>query len=136
MKVYLDIDGVLLTKKMRVPDHGPEFISYITQYFECYWLTTHCRAGENHALKYLSQFYAQRELMNLAKVKPTDWLTLKTEAIDFGIPFIWLEDYPFNAEKKVLEQHGCEDSLLLVDLNKVQELPNVQRQISEMIGRY
>ena len=36
-------------------------------------------------------------------IKPTDWGTLKTDAIDFGEEFYWLDDYPFQAELNVLK---------------------------------
>ena len=44
MKLYIDIDGVLL--KLRDPHpagYAKEFISYIVEHFDCYWLATHCK---------------------------------------------------------------------------------------------
>ena len=56
-KLYLDIDGVLLTtKNTRVADGAVEFIDLALSNFECYWLTTHCKDGNcNQVLKLLAQ---------------------------------------------------------------------------------
>ena len=44
MKLYLDIDGVLLhPKEDKAAEHAAELIEYITSEFDCYWLTTHCK---------------------------------------------------------------------------------------------
>ncbi|MBT6004941.1 MAG: hypothetical protein HOG79_04410, partial [Prolixibacteraceae bacterium] len=56
-KIYLDIDGVLLMKDGSIPDFAVELISFLKENFECYWLTTHCRGGENKAVQYLSKYY-------------------------------------------------------------------------------
>lgn len=129
MKVYLDIDGVLLTKSLTVPPDGKKLIHFVTENFDCYWLTTHCRGGENKAIEYLSKFYDDEVLEELKKVKNTDWMDKKTEAIDFSSNFIWLEDYPFEAEKNDLKIHHQLDSLILVDLNRENELRNIKSKI-------
>ena len=51
-------------------------------------------------------------------ISPTGWQTLKTEAIDFTEPFIWLEDSPLIAERRICEEKGCLDSIVLVDWEK------------------
>ena len=95
MKIYLDIDGVLLTRDHKIPEYAEEFISYLISHHEVFWLTTHCRGGVNGAIKYLSQFYSGTILAGLKQVIHTDWMDVKTEAIDFNSEFIWLEDFPF-----------------------------------------
>lgn len=41
VKLYLDIDGVLLTKRnVKAAPFGPEFIDRVAERFDCYWLTT------------------------------------------------------------------------------------------------
>ena len=123
-KLYIDIDGVLLQKgKERVVEYAEEFIDFITKYFDCYWLTTHCRHNNAEpVLKYLAEYYSS-ELMNKMRcIKPTDWGTLKTDAIDFGEEFYWLDDYPFQAELNVLKKYNMEDRCIIVDLNRKGEL--------------
>lgn len=129
MKLYLDIDGVLLTKSLTIPPHGKEFIHFMTENFDCYWLTTHCRGGENKAVKYLAQYYDRETQKQLESIKPTDWMYKKTEALDFFSDFIWLEDYPFEIEKNELKTHNKLDSLFIVDLNCENELRTVESKI-------
>ncbi len=128
-KAYIDIDGVLLTREMTIPDHAETFIDFLLQSFDCHWLTTHCRAGENKTIQYLRQFYPPDILERLQRIKPTDWLTLKTEAIDMQSNFIWLEDYPFESEKKMLSTDGKIESLMIVNLSRPNELMQVQRSL-------
>ena len=98
MKMYLDIDGVILKKDLTIPEYGKEFISYIITNHDCYWLTTHCKGDNNNALNHLSKSYPLSTLEQLKNIKPTNWTDLKTEAIDLNSDFIWLEDYPFESE--------------------------------------
>lgn len=126
MKLYLDIDGVLLhTKEDVAAEHAEELIEYITSEFDCYWLTTHCKGDTEHAVKYLSEYFHKDIVEKLTKIKPTYWETLKTEAIDFDSNFIWLDDYPFQAEKEVLRNFATSESLYTVNLSRENELLNV-----------
>lgn len=129
-KAYIDIDGVLLTRQMTIPDHAETFIDFLLQNFDCHWLTTHCRAGENKTIQYLKQFYPADILAKVQQIKPADWLTLKTEAIDMHSDFIWLEDYPFEAEKRILKTAGKTESLVTIDLSRPDELMQVQKELS------
>ena len=131
MNIYIDIDGVLLTKKQELPESSIEFIDFLTTNFSCYWLTTHCRTGENKALNYLSKFYDENVIRKLSKVKSTNWMDLKTEEIDLNSNFIWLEDQPFEAEKLILKKYDKLECLLVVDLNKPNELKEVISKIKQ-----
>lgn len=125
-KLYLDIDGVLLTtKQVRPADYIDEFIDYIITNFDCFWLTTHCKGNANVAIKYLSSFLNKEQIEKISKIKPTNWTTLKTEGIDFESDFIWLDDYPFIAEKNVLELHQCLHKLIVVDLKNGNDLKKI-----------
>ena len=126
MKLYLDIDGVLLTvKQPRIADDAESFIDFITNHFDCFWLSTHCKGNSASAIKYLIAHYGGNTLEQLKKIKTTDWATLKTEAIDFSSDFFWLEDNPFKSEIKVLDAHAKADKLIIVDLNRIDELKRV-----------
>jgi hypothetical protein len=83
MKIYVDIDGVLLTKNQKLPIDILEFIEFIIGKYDCYWLTTHCREGENKSIEYLKNFFSDKEIIKFSKFKETNWSDLKTEAIDF-----------------------------------------------------
>lgn len=133
MNLYLDIDGVLLMKNQRIPTGLLSFLKFTTTHFDCFWLTTHCRLGENKAVAYLSQFVSNEMIELLQLVKSTDWNTLKTEAIDFSKDFVWLDDNPFNAEKQVLVQYEKLHCLIVVDLKRKNELRGVMEELKKMI---
>ena len=132
MKIYLDIDGVLLSPDHKIPEYGEEFVTYLINHHEVFWLTTHCRGGVNGAIKYLSQFYAGTTLAKLKQVIQTDWKDLKTEAVDFDSRFIWLDDYPLESEKMVLKKYNRIDALIIVDLKRESELREVRMKIQQL----
>ena len=64
----MDIDGVLLTTKQPTQaDNAIQFINFITENFECYWLTTHCKGNNQTALKYLEKYFDKPILNKLEK---------------------------------------------------------------------
>ena len=128
-KIYLDIDGVLLMKDGSIPDFSVELISFLKENFECYWLTTHCRGGENKAVQYLSKYYPTEIIEKLKTISPAYWNDLKTEVIDFDSMFFWLDDYAMEAEKKVLNSYNKLNSLILVNLKNSNELKAVLDKI-------
>jgi len=121
-KLYLDIDGVLLKKDKSLPDFIIEFLRFATENYDCYWLTTHCRSGENKANKYLSEYFPDELFKLIMDIQPAFWETLKTEAIDFNEDFFWVDDYVFTAEQDILRQKGVLERLVLVYLNNENEL--------------
>ena len=126
MKLYLDIDGVLITaKNPNAPEGIDAFLEYVSSNFDCHWLTTHCKGDTSACIQYLKQYLSNNSLVSLSKIKPTTWDTLKTEAIDMEESFYWLDDYPMMAEKKELEKHGKLDSLIQVNLNNQNELERI-----------
>ena len=127
-KLYIDIDGVLLTiKKTQQPQYAVEFIDYITSAFDCYWLTSHCKEGNNlHLLQYLSPYYDDKTIDKLKKIKPTSWVNAKIEAIDIHSDFYWLDDYVFQFEKEILEGFSIIDRLIEVNLNYENELKYIK----------
>ena len=125
-KVYLDIDGVLLTKKnIHAAQDVEQLINHLILNFDCYWLTTHCKGSTFYLLKMLSLYFSNPIIRQLEKVKPTTWNTLKTEAIDFTNDFYWLDDYVLESERQILKQNKCEAKLVLVNLDNKNELINI-----------
>ena len=116
MNIYLDIDGVILGKDLKPANHLREFLEYITDNHEVYWLTTHCKGDNKITLNYLSRFLDKDIIELLKKVKPTSWNTLKTEAIDFTKDFVWLDDFIFPMERQALEREDKLDRWLEVNL--------------------
>lgn len=104
MKLYLDIDGVLITAKNPVaPQDIDSFVRFVTSNFDCYWLTTHCKGDPARCMSYLRNYLAEDSISALSRVKATNWDALKTEAISLEEPFFWLDDYVLSAENKILE---------------------------------
>jgi hypothetical protein len=59
------------------------------------------------------------------------WSLKKTEAIDFGKPFLWFDDDCFTGEKMDLQAHNALHSWIEIDLRKtpdqmVKELTTLQ----------
>jgi hypothetical protein len=94
VKIYLDIDGVILANDKQAALHADEFIAHLVSNFPVYWLTTHCRNVGDDPLIMLSRFFDSTTLDLLRQVKPTQWDALKIEAIDFSQPFMWFDDDP------------------------------------------
>jgi hypothetical protein len=124
IKTYIDIDGVLIKKGKPGPELIPRFarvISFLRANFDCYWLTTHVRHGSGSAgaISKLARFLKQSRIdpAILDGIKPMEWETLKTEAIDFRQPFIWLEDDPLPSERRILQKRGRRQSLIDIDWN-------------------
>jgi hypothetical protein len=117
MNIYLDIDGILLTKYGTLVPGAPDFIKYIVKKHNVYWLTTWCKDGKSDkALEILTKHFPEESIKYLEKIKPTTWRTWKTEAIDFSKDFRWIDDMVFPEEERVLKENDSEDKLVLIDM--------------------
>lgn len=114
--LYLDIDGVLLTKQGKSASHVTEFLQFATEHFNCYWLTTHCDGDATTAFLYLVGRLPSEAIPFIEKIKPTKWKLWKPEGINFYQDFFWLDDYAFDGDKQVLKEHQALDKLITVDL--------------------
>ena len=148
IKAYIDIDGVLLASGESWEELIPEFsevVIFLKGNFDCYWLTTHVRhgVGSDGAARCLASHLKNAGIDKaiLDGIKPTEWERLKTEAIDFTGPFIWLDDDPLPSEREVLRKNGCEESLVAIDWSRrstgltVDRLRRVLRSLAEQRGR-
>ena len=116
MNLYIDIDGTLITRHGEPAPFLKEFLEAATSRHDCYWLTSHCRAGGNRAEEYLRRVLPEEYWPYLDYFMPADWNTLKTEAIDFTKDFLWFDDYALEAEKEVLKGRGAASQHVHVDL--------------------
>lgn len=117
---YIDIDGVLINDSLAengkpVP-HAIEFLKFATERFHCYWLTTHCMNGENHAPEYLTKRIPEAAEY-VQKIKPTNWSSWKTEAINFKEDFRWIDDDVYKPEIDALMVNNSLSKLIKVDLH-------------------
>jgi len=67
-------------------------------------------------VEYLKLRISEETYPYLEKIKPTKWDLWKTEGIDFSKDFLWLDDYAFDGEKKILKEHQVLEKLVIVDL--------------------
>lgn len=117
MNIYFDIDGVLKGVDSPIEDLV-ELVTYVLDNFpgHVYWLTTHVKHGVNNAIYALQDVFDEELLDRMAKeIQPTDWGTLKTDAIDFSQPFFWLDDDLWQSELVVLKDHNAESGHILMD---------------------
>ncbi|KKR06253.1 MAG: hypothetical protein UT34_C0001G0293 [candidate division WS6 bacterium GW2011_GWF2_39_15] len=120
MNIYLDIDGVILTKQGDQMPYLQEFLSTIFDLFptKVYWLTTHCKDGTtNWLFKHIDGKLDPINEKFIMRVKPTKWDTLKTEAIDFTKDFLWFDDNVLMVEQKILQYYKKFDSWVKVEDN-------------------
>ena len=121
MKIYLDIDGVLIdTNEYKPLPYLKEFLSTVFEISngEVYWLSTHTHDGDNTSpLNYFKPIVDSEIYQMLEKVNSSKWNTLKTEGIDLNNDFLWFDDVIFQAEYKALEKVGKENCLIKVENN-------------------
>jgi hypothetical protein len=115
----MDIDGVILANEGNLAIGASDFIKYATDNFDVYWLTTHCMDGNpTHAVEYVQRAASEDLRPYLEKFKPTKWSLAKTEAIDFGEPFLWFDDDCYSGERIALNEHRVFNSWIEVNLSK------------------
>jgi len=120
MKIYLDIDGVLVDYNCNPMPYLKEFVDFVFEISdgEVYWLTTHSHDGSvERPLNYLSTVIQSDILEKLKSVKATKWDTLKTEGIDLMSNFLWFDDVIFQSEYRILQSAGKENRLIKVENN-------------------
>ena len=127
MKLYFDIDGVLVGRGRKSALHVTEFLKTATEKHDCYWATTHCKGDVNDDVtRYIKEILPEEAIEYCKLIKVTEWSHKKTEIFDYNSDFLWFEDAPFDFEKEVLLQQGKSNSLVLVDLinnpNQLEEL--------------
>ncbi len=129
MKIYLDIDGVLLDHNYEQMSHLREFVKAVFDVAgdEVYWLSTHTKHGESDVALYHLEDLDRDILDMLKRVKNTKWDTLKTEGIDLDSEFIWFDDNVFNAEYRVLEKVNKEYCLIKVE-NNLEEIVDLLKE--------
>ena len=110
INLYLDIDGVLLHRDHTLAKDAQEFLDWAIDHFDCYWLTTRDRSGLE---KIISAFNGQLPEDLLRKIKPTQWETLKTEAIDLNSDFYLIDDGLLATERDLVG-----DRWIRVNVNK------------------
>ncbi len=130
MNIYLDVDGVILTKEGKPSNHVNELLDYVTNNHEVYWLTSHCKGDASYTVNYISRDFEPETIKYFGKIQATDWGSDKTEGIDFSKEFFWLDDYLFDNELEELAKHNALDSHIKIDLKNN---PDDLKQFLEML---
>lgn len=123
-RLYLDVDGTLLRRggharlrgELAPATHLKRFLEWAVTHFSCVWLTSRDRTGGSDAIRAVfrqavgpgEDFDALDAL--LRAVQPSTWSSFKAEAIDFDVPFYWLDDAPEEESLDLLQRHGVADS--------------------------
>jgi hypothetical protein len=119
--IYLDIDGVLLTKNQQPANYANEFLRYVLGEYpdSTYWLTTRCNGDATVPVRQIGHLFEPDVLELMKKIKPTAReLTAKTHSIDFNKPFLWFDDNLFYEEREALLAHDVFEDLIQVNLVK------------------
>jgi CheY-like chemotaxis protein len=124
MNIYLDIDKTLIDGPNPAP-HLEEFLEYAVNNHNCYWLTTRDKGeitessnGRTHAAIQMTFYVSKDKWKYLDKIKTVKWNTWKTEGIDWSEDFLWLDDYVFPEEIRVLKEKGVHNSWVPINLSK------------------
>lgn len=131
MKIYLDIYGVLLTQDESPAPHVGEFLRFVTDNFDCYWLSTHNHGGSAGSAEYLLRFLPKDLERAVKKIKPTVWWAAKTEGIDWDSDFLWLDDNLSEETELELLAHDRKESFVLINLTRnPNQLEDVRQRLA------
>ena len=131
MKVFLDIDGVLLGKdrdmftRATLADHAVSFLEFAVSRFEVYWLTPQCRGNAELAVAHLvrhAKLSDRERLMSAAsRVRATNYDDDRTEALPQDGDFVWFDDEPSEGELDCLKRCGWLDRWQWIDTREEPE---------------
>jgi hypothetical protein len=118
--IYLDVDGVLLTKDGKQMPNIREFLEAVFGLVgdNVYWLTTHCKDGStDRVLQHVKNKVDEDVFDVLKRVKGTKWNTFKTEGIDMSRRFLWFDDNIDSTDYRKLEEMNRDYLLVKVENN-------------------
>lgn len=118
INIYIDIEGVILTRGGVPAKHLERFLVYILKNYSVFWLTSRCSGDIKYTLDYLSKFVPAEIIPLLKKIQPTQFSIDKTEAINFNNKFFWLDDEIFTSEKNTLDKYHKYESWIEINLMK------------------
>lgn len=135
--LYLEIDGVILTRGVTPAPHLETFLAYILDNYSVSWLTSWCKGNNVPTVKYLSRFLSRECVALVKKIKPTNFILDKTEAIDFNKNFFWLDKELFDSEKNTLKRHDVYESWIELNLmknpNQLLDLVNNELSVTKQV---
>ena len=111
LNIYLDVDGVL-RGTASPKEYIVKLLKHCLEHYQTstYWLTTHCKHGENRVERALRGELPDELVEQICNAfQAADWDVLKTDAIDFDSDFVWFDDNLLWSERAVLEKHDALD---------------------------
>lgn len=125
MRLYLDVDGVLLTParpsqnttlSYEPKDGVAEFVEWATSHYDCYWLTAWARHGYSPVMK-MELF--PRLPKSAERIKFAKWGNLKIEGIQGDGNFCWIDDNLLRDEDEWLTERGWRNRFVQVDAHEL-----------------
>ena len=121
MKIYLDINGTIIHRKLekgkavvRSASYLEDFLRNALEKHDVYWLSTICNGNKEEVVSYLKMFLSSEELDLAAQVRPTKWARYKVDAVDLEEEFLWFDDVLLPKEEEILNNAGKLDSFVSV----------------------
>lgn len=130
---YLDVDDTILCWNIKdqeefnkfphgIPATGAkDFIYWLNTHFEVRWLTSWAPCGELHPFDVvkLSKTLDINEPLLEYFTNPFPWESRKTEGIEWGTSrkWVWIEDGLLPDELDLLEERGCLDNYIFVNVS-------------------
>ena len=148
MVLYLDIDGsLILTTERHLASNCVvglgclEFLQFATKHFDCRWLTFHARKGfTNNVSRVFRQAIGVNALpaewqIVIDQIKPAPWCRYKTDGIDFGSDFYWLDDAASDYDQQILAERNMSNRLIKAHLNHfASDLYRVREILDDVIS--
>ena len=117
MKIFLDIDGVLLTKYGDLAAGAKKFLLWAIEHHETYWISTRTRDGSHRGA--LQAFHGKLDPEVIKAIRPTSWNILKTDALPLGSrDWVWIDDEILHAERDVLISDGSLGRFIQINFDK------------------
>ena len=142
MKVFLDVDGVLLgcdrdrPSRLALADHALELLAFVLPRADVFGLAPQGRGDARAVLDHLVQHTRasdrERLLALAAKVRAAEWRALRTVALPADGAFVWLDDAPEPGELAMLKGRGWLDRWLWVD---TRESPDDLRRAQQVLAK-
>jgi len=131
LKVFLDIDGVLLGADRDKPhlaclaEYAVPFLEFVVARFTVFWLAPQCRGDAGpavaHLVRHANASDRERLLTAAAQVHATDFADDRTEALPQDGDFVWFDDGPSEGELACLKRCGWMDRWRWVDTREEPE---------------
>jgi hypothetical protein len=132
--LYLDLDGVILRRTGRSDIRGQtvfeiapgalEFLTWATEMFKCYWLTSRSHDGTYDEIERAFRFALPATILPnsimylIRSIVPAPWSRDKIGGIDMTRDFYWVDDDPDPASVIALEKAGLLNRLIIASTDQ------------------